>query len=90
MIQVPPEWWNKTNCEIAGLLGCTPTNVLFARRRALGLCERCKRKATKGRFCATHEKKVRRYQRSLKGHKPWKPGGRGRPPINRDRKEGTQ
>lgn len=82
MIEIPAEWSNLTNIEIAQLLNVSTTGVIYAKRRAAGLCERCgKKPATDGRYCAKHAKAVRTYQRVRKGHKPWKPGGRGRPPI---------
>jgi hypothetical protein len=80
MIQIPPEMNDKSNCEIARVLGVTPQAVLYARRKRDGRCLRCGRKAHEGlSFCMKHRKAVNRANRERNGHKPWKPGGRGRP-----------
>jgi hypothetical protein len=85
MIQIPPEWKEKTNCEIARLLGVTAQAVLYARRREAGKCLRCGRKADAGvQYCQKHRKAVNASNRTRNGHKPWKPGGKGRPPIVRE------
>jgi len=73
------------------------------RKEAVGLCIQgaCKRKATGWKRCLKHRlecrerfntPKRRRYvrlnQRRKYGWKPWHPGGRGRPPLDR-KKENT-
>ena len=89
MIHIPSEWLDKTNVEIAELLNVTPQAVLYAKRRALNLCERCGKTATDGRYCARHAKALRKYHRKRHGHRAWKPGGRGRPPLNRPKEPTT-
>lgn len=51
------------------------------KHKAAGLCIYCSRKAVSRWFCAMHLKKRRLSMRKLKGNKPWRPGGRGRPPL---------
>lgn len=84
MIEIPQEWMKETNCEIARRLNVSPTAVMYARRRLLGKCLRCKRKAEPGtQHCPKHRKAINAAKRQRKGHKPWRPGGRGRPPVVR-------
>lgn len=86
MLQIPPELIDKTNCEIARQLGVTSQAVLYARRRQKGLCLRCGRKAFEGlSYCKKHRKQVNQANRQRNGHKPWKPGGVGRPPLETER-----
>lgn len=81
MILIPADWMQETNVEIARRLGVSTTAVLNARRRQTGRCLRCKRRAQAGsQHCATHRKAVNRYNRTKNGHKPWRLGGKGRPP----------
>lgn len=83
MIEIPQELLKETNCEIARRLGVTPTAVLYARRAQTGKCLRCKRQAGPGvQYCDKHRKAINAGRRKRKGHKPWRPGGRGRPPAN--------
>jgi hypothetical protein len=49
-IIILPEWANLTNSQVAAKLGCTPTAVLYARRRAAGLCERCQTNRVSGKL----------------------------------------
>lgn len=81
-MQIPPELKDKNNCEVARILGCTAQAVLYARRREAGLCLRCGRKAEAGvQHCKKHRKAVSAKNRTRNGHKAWKPGGKGRPPV---------
>lgn len=81
-IQILPEWNDFTHTEVADLLGVSRQAVLYARRRASGLCVRCGAKAETHRpFCSKHNKANTAYHRKRRGFKPWKPGGVGRPPT---------
>ena len=52
----------------------------------LGLCALCSRPRYLGTtFCQLHLKKYRVSKRKSQGFKPWKPGGKGRPPPNTSR-----
>jgi hypothetical protein len=52
----------------------------------LGLCALCPRPRYLGTtFCQLHLKKYRVSKRKSQGFKPWKPGGKGRPPTNTSR-----
>jgi uncharacterized paraquat-inducible protein A len=79
---IPPDLANLSNAKIATRLGCTPTAVMYARRRAAGLCERCKAPVAPGgsTVCEACESAIDLKRRKRLGHNPWKPGGKGRPP----------
>jgi hypothetical protein len=80
-IIILPEWANLNNSQVAAKLGCTPTAVLYARRRAAGLCERCLCPATAGSaYCLKHSRSLGRARRKRMGQKAWKAGAPGRPP----------
>lgn len=82
VITIPTEWLNDSNVEIARRLGVSPTAILYARRRMQNLCERCGKPALPSlRNCAKHRANVNKRSRRLKGHKPWRQGGPGRPPL---------
>jgi hypothetical protein len=82
MIEIPDDLWKETNCAIARQLGVTPQAVLYARRKKLNRCLRCGRKTAPGiQHCKRHRKLVNQSKRAQRGHKPWRPGGKGRPPI---------
>lgn len=55
------------------------------RRKAAGLCEvpGCCFPPVGKSYCKYHLKKWRQRQRKKLGCKPWHPGGKGRPPIDR-------
>ena len=81
MIHILPEWAHLTHAEVAAKLKVSRQAVLYARRRAAGLCERCGGPAEAGSpFCSDHRKKQTTAARKRKGFKPWRPGGVGRPP----------
>jgi antitoxin ParD1/3/4 len=49
----------------------------------LGLCSLCSQPRYLGTtFCKVHLKKYRVSKRKSQGFRPWKPGGKGRPPTN--------
>lgn len=50
------------------------------RHAALGLCVFCPRLAVAYSLCAGHILKERARQRRSSRCRPWRPGGRGRPP----------
>jgi hypothetical protein len=51
--------------------------------KKLGLCVQCSQPRYLGTtFCKVHLKKDRISKRNSLGFKPWKPGGKGRPPAN--------
>jgi hypothetical protein len=83
-VQIPADMAGLKDAEIAAALNVSRTAVLYARRRAAGVCERCgkPRSATSTAFCAKHAKKVIAEARKRHGNKPWRPGGRGRPPFS--------
>jgi hypothetical protein len=55
-----------------------------ARHRAAGLCLACSRPVLEGAVhCRRHHLQRRRQMRRREGLRPWQPGGRGRPPIER-------
>jgi hypothetical protein len=83
-IIILPEWAELTHTQIAAKLGCSTTAVLYARRRAAGLCERCSSPAADGSaMCLKHGLATARARRKRTGAKPWKPGRPGRPPAAR-------
>ena len=52
--------------------------------KKLGLCAECSRPRYRGTtFCKLHLKRQRVSKRKSHGFKPWKPGGKGRPPANK-------
>lgn len=80
-ITILPEWFELTNAEIAAKLDCTPTAVMYARRRAAGVCERREGVRLMGHnLCLKHAVEVARTRRRRSGSKAWTRGGRGRPP----------
>lgn len=54
------------------------------RKQAAGLCVICGKPKADGskQSCLEHLEKNRVGNRERTGHKPWRPGGRGRPPKN--------
>jgi len=54
-----------------------------ARQRAAGLCQDCTEPQVAGStgYCLTHLIRHRIIKRRTTGNRPWRPGGRGRPPI---------
>lgn len=82
MLLIPAELAHLPDAQIAAKLNVSRTAVLYAKRRRDGKCERCGKTPIEGsRFCGKHTKKLRAYHRKRRGHKAWKPGGRGRPPL---------
>lgn len=52
------------------------------KKKAQGLCRICGRPAvTPSGLCQEHLEDIRVLNRVLRGCKPWKPGGPGRPPF---------
>lgn len=55
------------------------------RRKEQGICASCQERIFRGRFCERHywAEIVRRRKRGREetGSKPWRKGGRGRPPL---------
>lgn len=82
---IPPELMGKTHEEIAAALGVSRQYVHILMRKAAGFCLRCNNKPTNGVLCTRCAERRRKKVRASKGHKPWTPGKRGRPPL--DRKE---
>jgi hypothetical protein len=87
MIVLLPEHAELTNAEVAKLVGASASAVAMARRRLAGSCQYCQRPATAGIFCDRHYKRVNASRRKRSGAKPWRPGAKGRPPLNREPKE---
>jgi len=84
-MEIPDEWLQMTNAELAARLGCSRQAVLSAKRRRQGLCVRCGSPAEPARqYCLKHLIAVRKTRnarnRRVNGFKPWKPGKVGRPP----------
>lgn len=80
-VVILPEWASLTNAQVATKVGCTSTAVMYARRRAVGLCERCSSPALEGhKLCLTHGVAAAKTRRKRTSSKAWVPGGRGRPP----------
>jgi uncharacterized membrane protein len=50
------------------------------RRRSAGLCARCGKVASTKYLCDGCNDQATAYQRRLRGFRPWRPGGLGRPP----------
>jgi len=81
-MKIPTEMLTQTNVAIAKALGVSTTAVLYARRVQSGLCARCAKPVPAGTtHCAKHRAAISKATRKRTGHKPWKPGGRGRPPV---------
>jgi hypothetical protein len=62
-----------------------PSRQLLWRRKHMksGLCAQCSQPRCLGTtLCKAHLKKYRIAKRKSQGYKPWKPGGKGRPPAN--------
>lgn len=67
---------------IAKLLGVSREGVTQAQRRAAGKCRYCDTPALPElTLCAFHRTQKTNAARKRLGASPWKPGGRGRPPI---------
>jgi hypothetical protein len=86
MIKLTPKLAKLSNAELARRFGVTPTAIVFARRKAMGLCTVCASPAVEGRrFCTDCQVARRTYMRNRDrkryGWKPWEPGKKGRPPI---------
>jgi hypothetical protein len=61
-------------------------------RREAGLCYYCDSPArADSAFCEVHRqqtnRQAREHRRRTKGFKPWRPGGKGRPPLDGARNE---
>ena len=78
-LTISPELAGLSVSEIARRTGYSTTAVLYAQRRAAGLCERCGSPAADG-LCTDHRLKMLAYQRKRGGFNAWKPGSPGRPP----------
>lgn len=79
-VEIAPE--TLTDSKLASMLGCSRTAILYARRRAAGLCERCTSPAEDGKaYCLRHSVALARARRKRMGNRPWKPGRPGRPPA---------
>ena len=62
-----------------------PSRQLLWRRKHMksGLCAQCSQPRCLGTtLCKVHLKKYRLSKRKSQGFKPWKPGGKGRPPAH--------
>jgi hypothetical protein len=59
MVNIPPEWLDETNTEIAKRLKVSVSAILYARRRMNGQSERCGKPAVPG---------LRHCRRQLKAH----------------------
>lgn len=53
------------------------------RMMAQGRCTICGKPAITARYCEFHREKYNGRRRDKTGYKPWRLGGRGRPPIGR-------
>ncbi|MDE2101013.1 MAG: hypothetical protein KGL39_27450 [Patescibacteria group bacterium] len=85
-ITIPPALAALPDNELARIFECSRQAVLFARRRQAHQCVKCGRNVQDGTaLCTTHRIEARKYQRqrnrNRNGHRPWKPGRRGRKPF---------
>ncbi len=79
-VEIAP--YTLTDSKLASMRGCSRTAILYARRRAAGLCERCTSPAEDGKaYCLRHSIALARARRKRMGNQAWTPGGRGRPPT---------
>ncbi len=82
MNEIPQEYLTLSDKEIAKRLGISKQYVSMLRKIMRGTCVRCQEPAAPGaRECLKHARKRQRQARKRMGHKPWKPGSRGRPPA---------
>lgn len=84
-IEIPAHLLDLPAAKLAEMFGCSRQYIGKLKRKAAGKCWECNRPATIGLQCARHAKERRKDARRRLNLKPWKPGKRGRPPI--DRKE---
>lgn len=85
-ITIPDELKGKAPAELALALGVSRQYAYSLIRKEAGLCIRCGTTAVaEGTRCPRCAKAVRKQEQKRTGHKPWKAGKRGRPPL--DRKE---
>lgn len=82
-ITIPPELAHLSTQELADRLGCSRQYIGKLKRRMAGLCMQCTKPATVGALCKKHATKRRKLQRDKYQLKPWRPGKRGRPPLDR-------
>lgn len=81
-MQIPSQYESLSPTEVAKLLGITRPAVYQLRRRQAGLCRYCDEPALPElSVCKAHRTQRNTTRRQRTGSSPWKPGGRGRPPI---------
>jgi hypothetical protein len=80
---IPPLYEYLSPAAVAKALDVTISAVTQHRRRLAGLCRYCDEPALDGlTLCSAHRTQRTITGRARAGTQPWKPGGRGRPPIN--------